>query len=207
MADSVRMSESQVGARLRADAKGAPKALFQAMFSAAQRGKAYLVQRSPVDRGLLRNAWKILRLASIKEVQLINDQPYAGVIERGARPFKMSKEGIIALTEWVKRKILAGNIQIVKHGVSTRNMPWKKARASQLEHKRRGKSWQKAALWALEDEAKKIAHAIAKKFERVGMSGKRFVMKNLHTLAGLMDSEVKRYLSKFFNRPLRGGSE
>jgi hypothetical protein len=202
---SVRMTEAQLSARLRADAKGAPKAVYQAMFSAAQRGKAFLVERSPVDRGILRNAWKIVRLSSTKEVELTNDQPYAGVVERGARPFKISKAGREALTGWVKRKILAGNIQIVKHGASTRHMPWKKARAAQLEHKKRGKAWKQAALWALEDEAKSIAFAIAKKFERVGMKGKRFVMKNLPALAGLMDAEVTRYLSKFFNRPFTGG--
>jgi hypothetical protein len=116
----------------------------------------------------------------------------------------MSAAGVEALTGWVKRKILAGNIQMVKHGASTRKMAWKAARAAQLEHKRRGKVWQKAALWALDDEAKSIAYAIAKKFEKQGMKGKRFVMKNLETLAGLMDAEIKRYLDKFFNRPLKG---
>lgn len=164
------MNEAQVSARIRADAKGAPKAVFRAMFSAAQRGKAFLVQESPVDRGILRNAWKIIKLSSIQEVQLVNDQPYAGVMERGARPFKISRTGIEALQGWVLRKLKSG--EITSRGTD------------------------------LEKEAKNIAYAIAKNFEKVGIKGKRFVMRNITILAGLMDSEVKRYLSSFFNRPL-----
>lgn len=182
---SVSMTEGQLGARLRADANGAPKAVFRAMVSASQRGKAFIAGKSPVDRGILRNAWKVVQLSSIGVVELTNDQPYAGIVERGARPFKMSPAGIEALQGWVFRKILDGTIQM-------KNVKGKKRRAR--------------VRWELEEEARSIAYAIAKKFEKVGMKGKRFVMNNLTQLAALMDSEIKRSLSNFFNRPLRGNN-
>lgn len=176
---TVEMTEAELGARLRSDAAGSPKAVFRAMVSAAQRGKGYIVKKSPVDRGILRNAWKVIRLSIQNIVELTNDQPYAGVVERGARPFKISPDGLTALKYWAKRKLRSGEL--------TPKGPV----GSEQE---------------LEREANRIAWAIAKKFEKVGMKGKRFVMENLPILASLMDAEVKRYLGKFFNRQNRSNN-
>jgi predicted metal-dependent phosphotriesterase family hydrolase len=197
------MTPGQLGARLRADAKGAPKAVLNAMFSAAQRGKAFIVDKTPVDRGILRNAWKVIKLSSQMEVQLVNDQPYAGVIERGSRPFKISPEGIEALTGWVKRKLLRENI-MGAHGANTTHLHWKEARKAQLAHRKAGAGYKKRVLWEIDDQAKSIAWAIAKSWEKLGRKGTRFVMMHLPQLAELMDAEVKRYLNNFFSRPLNG---
>lgn len=190
---SVTMTEAQLGARLRADAKGAPKAILRAMFSAAQRGKSFIVGKSPVDRGILRNAWKVIRLSNA--VELTNDQPYAGVMERGARPFKISAAGRQALEAWVLRKLVSGEMKSKSSG------PTKKYKN---QHGTWGARRKKTPL--LEQEAKSISYAIAKKFEKVGIRGKRFVMNNLEKLAALMDSEVKRSLDKFYSRPMTGNN-
>lgn len=171
MPETISLTEAQLGARLRSDDVGAQKAVFRAMVSAAQRGKSFIIGKSPVDRGVLRNAWKILKLSSQGVVELTNDQPYAGVMERGARPFKISKAGREALEAWVLRKIQDGSIQPKNPSADPGTA------------------------------AKSIAFAISKKFARVGMKGKFFVRDNLPFLASLMDSEVKRSLAKFFNRP------
>lgn len=178
MPETITMTEGQLGARLRSDATGSPKAVFRAMVSAAQRGKSFIVGKSPVDRGILRNAWKVIKLSSKGIVELTNDQPYAGIMERGARPFKISSEGLAALKWWVIRKLRSGEMQV-----------------KGTKHRKR-RSYNKK----LEQEATGIAYAISKKFERVGIKGKRFVMNNLTQLAQLMDSEVKRSLANFFNR-------
>lgn len=191
------MSPGQLGARLRADKKGAPAAVQRAIFSAAQRGKAFIVGKTPVDRGILRNAWKVVKLSDGSE--LVNDQPYAGIMERGARPFKMSRAGREALEGWVKRKILGGAISRVK--TPTVGMDWKSARAHQKANRKTGKATKAHQKWLLDDEAKSIAFAIAKHFEKVGMKGKRFVWMALPQLAELMDAEINRSLSAFFNRP------
>lgn len=192
MAETITMTEGQLGARLRSDEAGAPKAVFRAMVSAAQRGKAFIVGKSPVDRGVLRNAWKIVKLSVWNVVELTNDQPYAGIMERGARPFKISKAGREALEAWVLRKLSSGEMNSKTTPISTR------------KYKNQHGTWgarRRKKTKALEAEAKSIAYAIAKKFERVGMKGKLFVMNNLTQLAQLMDAEVQRSLSKFFNRP------
>jgi hypothetical protein len=180
---TIDLTPSQLGARLRSDEKGAPKAVQRAMFSAVQRGKAYIVGKTPVDRGILRNAWQVIKLSD--GVELTNDQPYAGVIETGSRPFKMSRAGILALKGWVMRKIKSGEIAPERR---------KQVAATKTSMKKR------ISNQTMEKQAESIAYAIAKTFEKIGMKGRRFVMNNLPQLAELMDAEISRYLDKFFNR-------
>jgi hypothetical protein len=111
---SIVIESSQLGARLRSDANELPGVIQRAMFSAAQRGKAFIVSKSPVDRGILKNAWRVVKMSD--GVMLINDQPYAGVMEQGARPFKISREGREALAAWVMRKLLNGSAQVRNAG-------------------------------------------------------------------------------------------
>lgn len=183
---TVEISFDKLGHRLRADAAGAPRAVKRAIYSGAQRGRSFIVGESPVDRGILKNAWRVLKMR--EGAELVNDQPYAGVMERGARPFKISSEGIFALKGWVMRKLVSGEMN----------------GRSSLKTK---KVMRRRKTFALEKEAEKIAYAIAKKFEKVGIQGKRFVWKNLEKLAALMEGEMERYLAKFFNRPLGGSGE
>ncbi len=207
MTETIALTEAQLGARLRSDANGAPDAVFRAMYSAAQRGKAFIVGKSPVDRGILRNAWKVVKLSTLKTVELTNDQPYAGVMERGARPFKISNDGIWALKAWAMRKLRSG--EMTPTGAQTRitwakgwNKALRKAKGESLITSHRSKRIKKTEL---EAEAERIAWAIAKTFEKVGIKGKFFVMNNLEKLAFLMDAEVKRSLGVFFNRPASKG--
>jgi hypothetical protein len=192
---TITIDAGSLGARITSDHKGAPKAVSRAIYSGLQRGKAYIVGKSPVDRGILRNAWKVIRLSNGGS-ELVNDQPYAGIMERGARPFKISREGREALARWVFRKILQGSIQVQKAGrvSKAKYLPVGVAQARAQQHKARVRA-------ELEAEADAIAWAIAKKFERVGMKGKRFVWQALPKLADIMEEEINRSLTKFFNRP------
>lgn len=202
---TISLDPKALAARLRADEKGAPKAVLRALRAGAQRGRALMVSRSPVDRGILRNAWKVIKVSD-EQVNLENDQPYAGVLERGARPFKISRAGLEALAGWVKRKILRGNYNTVKHGPDTRSMDYKTARKAQLAHKRAGKAYKHLALWQLDAEAMRIARAIAKKWEKLGKRGTYFIRDSLPKLAELIDKEMTRSLEKFFNRSRGSGS-
>ena len=189
------IDNGQLGARLRSDASGIPKVLRNALFSAGQRGKAFILDKTPVDRGILRNAWRVVKLSD--GIEIINDQPYAGVMEQGARPFKIGRAGIEALQQWVMRKLLnsgaalrnAGKIKKAKY------LPGDIAKTRAQQHKGLVKS-------LLEEEALSIAWAIAKTFEKVGIKGRRFVYNNLPKLALLMDEEINRYLGDFFNRAM-----
>lgn len=199
---TITIEAGALGARVRADKVGAPKAVNRALFSALQRGKAHLVGKTPVDRGILRNAWKVIRL-STGGAELVNDQPYAGIQERGARPFKISPAGIWALKGWVMRMFKAG--RMFPEGARTRII-WKKSWDKKLAQAT-GRSMIKRTLKKrftkpqLEAQAEEIAYRIAKSFEKYGMKGKRFVWKELPKLAELMEAEINRSLSNFFNRP------
>lgn len=199
---TVTIDAGKLGARIRADIKGSPKAVDRALFSALQRGKAFIVGKTPVDRGILRNAWKVIRL-STGGAELVNDQPYAGIMERGARPFKISSAGLWALKGWVMRMFRAGRMH--PEGAQTR-IVWKKSWDKRLA-KADGRTMIKRTYnkrftkSELEEQAERIAYAIAKSFERVGMKGKRFVWQALPQLANLMEAEINRSLNKFFNRP------
>lgn len=165
----IEFTPEQLGARLRADKQKLPQELKRAIKASAQRGRSYIVSESPVDRGILRNAWKVVE--QIDGAILQNDQPYAGVVERGARPFKISPEGREALAGWVFRKLLNGTLAV-------------------NQHKRVD----------LQAEAERIAWAISKKFEKLGMRGTQFVKKSLPVLAAMMDEEIVEYLQRFFQR-------
>lgn len=194
------MSERQLSVRLRADAEKSPAVVKRAMFSAAQKARSFIVKQTPVDRGLMRVAWKVIRLST--GVELVNDQPYAGVMERGARPFKISQLGVWALKAWAMRKLRSG--QIVVSGQMVRiswARGWKKRmRIAKGESLITRKVRKRISKTQIEKQAESIAYAVAKTFEKVGIRGRGFVLKNLPFLASMMDQEFVRSLSKFFNR-------
>lgn len=105
---SIQFDERQLAARFASDAAGFEKALHLGILAGAHRGRALMVSRSPVDRGILRNAWRVIKASGF--VTLQNDQPYAGVLERGARPFRISSEGLAALRGWVLRAFRSGKL-------------------------------------------------------------------------------------------------
>lgn len=66
---------------------------------AAKRGKAILQRVTPVDEGMAQKAWR--DRATTRGAELINDAPYIGVLEKGARPFTPPFEPIF---RWVARQ-------------------------------------------------------------------------------------------------------
>ena len=140
-----------------------------------------MVKNSPVDRGALRVAWRVIRLSN--GVELDNDMPYAGILERGSGPFKISTAGIFALKGWVMRMFRRGKMFPTGARMS-------------IKTRRRGGP----TGFALEAEAERIAWAIAKNWEKNGRRGKFFVRDALPHLAVIMQAEFQRFLAKFFDR-------
>src|SRR5262245_48635855 len=75
---------------------------------AAERSKAHLVSRTPVDMGQLKSSWSVSE--GLTGVALHNSSPIAGVIDLGARPHPVSKAGRQAITEWAARKVTNGDL-------------------------------------------------------------------------------------------------
>jgi len=81
------------------DIKKATKAIEEGQAAAAQRGRTVLVRKTPVDTGQMKGAWKA------GKDYIHNDAPHAGIVEKGARPHKVSRAGIESLTEWARRQL------------------------------------------------------------------------------------------------------
>lgn len=80
------------------------KALMKGLRSGAARAQADLkANKDPWDRGMYAGAWTLTDPSS-RQIILSNSTPYAGIIERGARPHKIGKAGRAAIREWVIRK-------------------------------------------------------------------------------------------------------
>ena len=98
MAGVVSIAPGQVGVIIRAEAKNVADAVEKAKRITSQRIVSKLKEKSPVDQAHFKNAWQV------KADGVTNDAPYAGVIERGARPHGVSPEGQEAILEWAARK-------------------------------------------------------------------------------------------------------
>jgi hypothetical protein len=115
----------------------------------------------PVDRGAFRAGWRAAKLSNGALVQ--NTLPYASVIEYGAHAdnVKISRPMIEALTEWVKRKGLAGNRRGADFDTNSRNIAW----AIAVSMKRRG-IFAPQGLRVLEKAEKKIPQFIQEEVKR-----------------------------------------
>lgn len=103
----VRIDASQLGNALRAERRDVRTATELAARRSAQRYKAHLVNESDrlgvTDRGLYKNAWRVIAVPG--GATLFNDSPHGGIVEAGARPHPVSKEGINNIARWCVRKL------------------------------------------------------------------------------------------------------
>lgn len=94
----------KLSAALKKHGDEAARAIRRGVYTGAVRAQAELKGlKEPRDRGLFAGAWKLTPPGS-DEVVLSNSSPYAGILERGARPHGVSKAGREAIRAWVIRK-------------------------------------------------------------------------------------------------------
>lgn len=191
---TIALTPKQLTARLKQDAERYPAALKHGLRRGAQRGRTLLVHESPVDTGQFKNAWKVRDLNSAPQIH--NDAPHAGIIERGARPHPVSREGVDAIRAWVKR-VLGADLK-----AGTKTQP----KAAQKGEKRfMGKYRRMMHEREFEAAVDNVVWAIITKLKREGQVGKFIVQDNLEKLARFAREEVERVLAAFFNRPMSGG--
>ena len=93
----------ELGKKLIADHKARLDVIKRAARAAAFRLKAYLVevvkQSGITDRGTYKGSFRVV------DESVLNDAPHAGIIELGARPHPVSKEGQEAIKQWCMRKL------------------------------------------------------------------------------------------------------
>lgn len=190
----IKITANQLPKELRARVEKTPIVLQRGIVTAAHRGRTYMVRKTPRDRGQLRNAWRVRFRRGGKYVgcNLVNDAPYAGVVEHGARPHAVSREGWESIYEWVRRKGL----------VTEEFLGWEKAgRGGGRVQVRKTR---KIKAGGFDDpDISAITWGIVKKLQRVGQAPTYFVKLSLPRLSKLMRLEVARIIKKWSGKRAR----
>jgi|FLYL01.1.fsa_nt_gi hypothetical protein len=193
----IHIKPEQLGRALRSRGREVRQAIEKGVKVGAHRGRTHLVaqtdKRGITDRGLFKASWKTRTFSSkaqqrmgLEHIATIqNAAPYAGVIERGARPHKVSAEGRESIRGWVLRKML---------GHTSREL-----RALQRD----------ADVAAeIEMQVDAIVEGIVRKLEHHGQKGKFIVQDSLDTLTDMAVQEVQRIIRRLSHTRLdRGGAK
>jgi hypothetical protein len=167
---AIQIKAGEVGAVLNALARRIPVHVERGLRVAAERGMTHLREKSPVGAsGVYRAAWTVHRELGGWVIE--NDAPHAGIIERGARPHKVSAEGWNAIYLWVRR-VLAWQIKAEK--------------ADRRFYFKRRKS--------LDEIATDITWAIVKKIEKYGQRPRWIVRDSMPLLTAWMGTEIERQM-------------
>lgn len=182
MATIVTIPPGQLGAIIKRSVRKNVTAIQRGMRHAAERGRTYLVSKTaggPVDQGLLKNSWTVRETAA-GDWLVVNMTPYAGVVERGARPHGVSKEGVQAIYQWVLRH----NIGAPMRGGQF---------ATRGEHEEASANWAEKQAW-------NITWAIVHKLKTKGQKGTFFVRNSLPKLNELAHGEIDKYLDRSISK-------
>lgn len=97
------ISVDKLGARIIFDDKLRQELIVRALYKAALIGEVIVAQKTPVDKGQAKNAWKVSPTST--GADLFNDAPHIGILELGSRPHRPPLTPIL---EWVVRKFGTG---------------------------------------------------------------------------------------------------
>jgi hypothetical protein len=167
----VTVKPGQLGATLTRSIKIQQEGIKRGIQRAKVRAIGVLKANTPKnDTGLLKNAWIVTGSG------VTNTAPHAGIIERGARPHSVNREGIEALTEWVRRKGL------VVHMVSSGPIP----KVRKLTRKEA----------SADKDVSAIVWAIVTHLKKQGQEGTFYIQKSLPRLNKILEEEVIEALTK-----------
>lgn len=145
----------------------------------AERGRAYIVSKTPTDLGQLRASWKVRKGAGDVFAELVNDAPHIAIVELGARPHMVSAEGWAAIYEWVRRHHRGGKL-----GGAGSMRP------------RRTLAAPVGPFKGDDPEISAITWGIVRKIQKYGQPATLFVLNSLDTLRTLMATELARALER-----------
>jgi hypothetical protein len=173
------------------------RAIAVGALAGAHRGRALIVRRTPTDQGQLRASWKVkpgaeeFDAAGKLLAELINDAPHIATVELGARPHKVSREGWLAIYEWVRRhyrgSVTGAGVRVYTLGGGGRM----KAR------KRDG---------SLDPDIERITWAIVAKIKKHGQRPTFFVRHSTDELREIMGYELHREIGRAISKLKRDGT-
>jgi hypothetical protein len=181
MSDQVLLMK-ELGPALRKHQAAVASAINKGVIAGARAGRAVLVKATPTDQGQLRNSWKVSRARAsgqaFADVELINEAPHAGIVERGARPHKVSAAGWAAIYAWVVRHRKAFGFK-TKSGRAKAHKPTRGDVRTRTD---------------IDPALASITWAIVKHIEKYGQKPTYFVRNQVDPITLLTQGEVERRL-------------
>lgn len=183
MSNSIRVGLDKLPDALDLGERTVRRAIARGALAGAHRGRAIMVRNTPTDQGQLRASWKVkpgvheFRGISQELAELINDAPHISIVELGARPHKVSREGWEAIYEWVRRHFrsaIGGAYVLGGAGKMT-------ARSKDGKH---------------DPRVAAITWAIVGKIKRYGQKPTLFVRNSVDDLREVMGYELEREIKR-----------
>lgn len=191
MSNTIRVKLDKLPEALDLGEQNVRRAIARGAVAGAHRGRAIMVRATPIDQGQLRASWKVkpgvheFRGLSQDLAELINDAPHISIVELGARPHAVSREGWEAIYEWVRR-----HYRTQTGGVYTLGGA--------------GKMVSRSKDGRRDPRIEAITWAIVRKIKREGQKPTFFVRNSVDDLRQVMayelDREIKRAIAE-----LKGG--
>lgn len=199
-------------------------AIIMAQRSACHAGKVIVKRATPKDRGLAQNSWQANMgpknpRPPTPAAWLSNSAPYIGILEKGARPHRVSLDGQRAIYEWVERHFrLAGGITLsardMGQGIKSDSLTNTKSRAHKVARMdyldkltRLGAMLEDNLIRNFPDMGRRlvpaalnIAAAIIQKIRKKGAKPHYFVRMSLPILLHILRDETKRHLADVAKR-------
>lgn len=185
----VELHPGQVARAIRQRNRANINAMIDGAIAGAFRGRKFIVRKTPRDQGQLRKSWKVKAgrrafiLRDSLAAELINDAPHAGVVERGARPHPVSREGFLALVGWAKR-----------HGFKGARRKFQRGGRSRIQGPKQETRLYGIVFADQDVLAARVAMGIVRKLRAHGQVGTFFVKKHLPELERRNWLEVKKAL-------------
>lgn len=190
----IALEPNQLKPTLRRHAKATLKAVQRGIIRGAFAGERVLVKATPVDQGEMRRAWHVRKTGRKNQpAVLINDAPYAGIIERGARPHKVGFAGWEQIYSWVYRHHA--------YFAATRT---KKGRAKRMKKYVMEVTSQRSGAQAetgFDPVISAITWGIVKKIEKEGSRARFFVRDSIPELTVLTSQQVEKRLKRLAEKP------
>jgi hypothetical protein len=156
--------------------------------SAARFGRTHLVSVTPKDRGMAKAAWKeydgpIDARGATPAAWVENSSPYIGILENGARPHAVSKEGQEAIYQWVLR-----NLRMI----GSASEGYAAVHGNDLHEGQHRRTF--GSVDGGEKLARQITFLICRKIRKYGSKPHFFVRDSMELLTRVAQREVERCL-------------
>jgi len=190
----VKISSREVGAEVRRRNAGLIRSIQYGIRAGAQRGMTHLKRITPKDEGQLKAAWRLV-VWDNKDVSLLNDAPYAGVMEAGARAHPVSDEGRRAIEEWAQRHLKRKDTRKRKPRAKKEADPSAAAKAPKGQTEK-----------GVSEEAKAMANAIIWRIRTQGYPGKKspiplyWARESVPQLSKFVKEETEKRIIKMADR-------